>query len=920
MLDISPQRSSLNPLFVMLAIFIFYGCNWFDSKDSGNITAPNDKTTGAVEDSLILLRPGIAASVRLIDNGFLLTNDGDSLAFELEAFDSSGTQILVEEDNILWSSSSPDIVTIGAKSGIASGLAVGSSYIIYSYGGFVDSVQVMVATFKPEIVRVGSEKVIKGPAVLPGQDNSSPWVGTRFEVKLDSSVGIEALTNGRILVQNTTDPFAGKVVSVEGQSNIKRVTLEVVPITEIISELRINQDISLENAELNVSEEVQKHFNVRRGAQGEYILDAKTKEFPILTGALPKRMAGGPVGTRAVPGMNPFDCEVSPGLKFKDKNGNLTLASLPIRLEFGNTAISIKQKLSVPHSFTERGLEKLALKGRIDAEVKFTTKIAAPFDQKFGCSVEIGSFNVPLPGLLSFLVGIQVPFGVGFEVGGKLTLADISLEAKGKGFAEFEMGYYNPPKCDLVPNATGCGFDAKGEKDWQNELTMPKIPSSFSEVVDGIRFEPKASVFGYARIAVGNPMIRALRVEFFEYRAGASVVGNFASVRAQMRNTKYDSKYVLTLDNVAKLGPDIEKALSLLGIISWARFEIKSSDTLSRSPTAKVLSVDKKNYVPDDILTFNVTLDEKNIEFIPGFYNVSEVFVYRKEDTVKKIPHKLITSQVATPGQTKFTLQATAKDSGITDSAFYAFVKTKAWPPPILSEFELGVLNTKKLAGPGKIKIENWQPAGGISALSDNGTISETQDSSGVHHYKYFAKDDVNTNHVNKGYAELDGEYRFELFNDSLNEESVLAIELKGRAKAVSQGKPEKFPGIPWSEYSQIRTRQSSTSNISLQVDEKVQCRVEPVLGFIKNIKFAKTYADIDWTPIINNVGAMIDWHPNGKDEPYTLYPRQEFDLDKGKHKLKIWMESQTVANWASTESRNYHVLLEIRCNSLFMN
>lgn len=49
--------------------------------------------------------------------------------------------------------------------------------------------------------------------------------------------------------------------------------------------------------------------------------------------------------------------------------------------------------------------------------------------------MEIGQINVPTGGPLGFLIGMQVSYGVGAEIGGKLKLADAGIELKGSAAA-----------------------------------------------------------------------------------------------------------------------------------------------------------------------------------------------------------------------------------------------------------------------------------------------------------------------------------------------------------------------------------------------------------------------------------------------------------------------------------------------------
>jgi len=133
------------------------------------------------------------------------------------------------------------------------------------------------------------------------------------------------------------------------------------------------------------------------------------------------------------------------------------------------------------------GLESFVVYATPTFNLDLGLSVTAALEGKLTCEQELGSIPVPVGGLLSFLVSGQVPVGYGIELGGKLTVADVSLGFQNISSATAEIGINCPDgtDCQLVKT-----LDIKNESKF--DLTPPLV-------LNNAKLEPTLHGYGYLK-------------------------------------------------------------------------------------------------------------------------------------------------------------------------------------------------------------------------------------------------------------------------------------------------------------------------------------------------------------------------------------------------------------------------------------
>ncbi len=328
-----------------------------------------------------------------------------------------------------------------------------------------------------------------------------------------------------------------------------------------------------------------------------------------------------------------------------------------------------------------------------DLGVEFSTKlnVAVQLDSKVTCKLQLFQKNLPLPGPIGFLLGVQIPFGVGGEIGGKITVADTGYELKAKLAAHVEGA--------LVCNLGSCGSLEGGVQRQTDPITGKKVDYvtwdakinllGTDTLTANLRFEPSVSGFDYMEIKFGNPLFSNLQLSMVEARLGPTQQASLALVDSQIVSPDYKSDYKLTYDLKLSLGNDINKAMKLFkkGALPFSVPSFSIGTDVSASPTSLAVTSDVSTFTTGDAVNFTVKLDPVSVNYLHFFYNVDEVIIYRRTSngTLDRIA-----SATAADGQTDFTIPWTADSAG-SASNLYAFVKTRlSLLPNALAELELG--------------------------------------------------------------------------------------------------------------------------------------------------------------------------------------------------------------------------------------
>ncbi len=231
-------------------------------------------------------------------------------------------------------------------------------------------------------------------------------------------------------------PVGGRVVSVTttGEGN-SLVTLEMIPINEMFTSLKIDQTYKLTNDDIEISDSIASFYSMEKNEDGSYKFTQKpnisTKSSYGNNGFSPPLLSGTPTGTVANP-FHPLEC-------------NSTLPTIPLTLNVLPLSdnMTLDLNLIIQYDSDNEGLQKLALAGLLQTVLQLNPTLDIAFEGKIECTLELVTVTIPVGGPLALILGAQVPFGIGFEIGGKITLAQVGAEVKVESKVTAEIAFKN---------------------------------------------------------------------------------------------------------------------------------------------------------------------------------------------------------------------------------------------------------------------------------------------------------------------------------------------------------------------------------------------------------------------------------------------------------------------------------------------
>jgi len=643
--------------------------------------------------------PPAAAVVRveIVQSAALLTQAGGSKQLDAAAYDAQGRVI---DTPIAWRSNTPAQISVDAAGKITAQVASGSSQITAEAGGVASAPLLAVAAaLPPGAVALNDAQIIGDPEAT--DPTATPSFANTYRVVL---TGMAAPAVGQLLINTESKPVGGRVVAVQSEGGQSTVTLQLVSLREMLPALSIRQTLDLSRAPLTVDAQVAAAYDVQRSGD--------TWRFTPRLGApgAARKAAHGrsqAVPQAANPGVGPFaSCE-----------STLTgLNALPIRLN-QPPVFSLTQSLALDLAITAGGLERLVARGSVGVAYDGTLEVAVAFEGNISCEQEVATIRLPVGGVFSLAVGGLVPIKVGFEAGGKLTLASAKLGLKAEASTEAQLGIACPggQNCEFVRSLAGTA-DAKFE------FELPAVTGN-------VRFEPEVAAFGKLELAIGSPFLRAIRFNAFEASMGPKVAGSFAPHAEQIANAQYKSSYGVTFESSAGLGSNLEGALEMLGVDRIDALALSGSAELARTPQGTVTS-DRLTFAAREQVNFRVTLDPATLDFYPliGPYNVREVVLIRtpRGSTVAREVGRL----TAAARQSQFDFAHTAEEAG-SAAEFTAFVVTKLLPLDVFAlevgratAYELGLRMPATIASQGSasatVTLTHTDEQGNAVAMADH--------------------------------------------------------------------------------------------------------------------------------------------------------------------------------------------------------
>jgi len=660
---------------MILSLTLLSACGGGDGGGDMTSTEPADTTVARID---------------IARNAVLLTEPGQSTVLSAQAYNAADEPV---DAVFTWSASNPNNVAVVMDTGEITSGVPGSSVITASVGGVISNPVVTVhAAPVAGAILVDDVQVISEPVAIDHAATAS--VGAQFVVTLS---GITQPAPGAILIGSETIPLAGRVVSsqpvVGSATDTFEVTLEIVPINEVFDNFVFKEVIDLSKVKMVPSPDAAQYYSMSRGSDGSYIFDLKPDAIDPATGefAKPKvarvskaqtvRPLSIVTGTVANPTF-PFVCKRS-GPSFNANNGNQIFSISPV----GSITINPDPDPIFEYDENIGGLQKIGLNTTVTFKSEFKITISAALEGKIDCKLELLQPNIPLPGPVGFLLGIQLPIGAGIELAGKVTLADVSLTIK----AEAEA---------MLSGALVCPLGVCGNLQTSAETTGSLNPDiNFPPGFDGniladLRFEPSLTGYGFLDLKFGPVLFPAAQVTLVENKVGLAHKANLSFVKTQIANTDYSSDYKLEINASTALGSEITNAINLLGVTPFTAPKFEIAIPLTTSPTAASIIADVDEYQSGDIVQFDIALNADTINYFPLFYNVDEILIYRRiTDVIFGDTITQVASVSASSGQTDFTTTWTADSDGSVSDNFFAFVDTTLMPIPYLGELELGKVN-----------------------------------------------------------------------------------------------------------------------------------------------------------------------------------------------------------------------------------
>lgn len=601
------------------------------------------------------------ATVEIQQTGLVLTESGATRQLSAVAYDAQGNPL---DASFSWTSTTPADIDVDGSGKVTAKKANGASQIVAEANGVKSAPLLVVVTLFPANAIPLTDAQIVGDPVETDPQAEPSFLNT-YKVVL---TGVSGLTGGELLINTESKPVGGRVVNVETAGGQTTVTLRLVSLREMFPDLNINETIDLSRAPVEINPELAASYDFQRSGN-TFTFTPKPAAAPLQAAALAGAASGAvpvpaatPVGTHALP---PFtECETS-------------LPELPITLgapPLFSVSITPTIDLVITRS---NGFEHLIVAA--EPEIRFSggVNVIAEFEGKLECKVEIFTFRIPVGGVFSMFVSGLVPVGVGMEVGGKVTVASVTLGSDVVANTKVEVGV----NC---PNGTNCEFvrSGSGSVEFKPVWSAPSLAN--------LRFEPSLAAFGYVEADIGNPFLRKLRFEAFEAKLGGTLAGSFAPQTTQILDTSYKSDYKVSFELSASAGPDLGEVAKLLGLSSIAALKLTVSSDIAKSPAAaaaNAVTADRADFVSGDQVNFHVKLDPGTVSFLPvvGPYNVKEVVLVRKSGT---LPPAEVARVSVTAGQTEFDIPFTAPDSGNVDQ-FTAFTITTLLPFDVFS-LEIG--------------------------------------------------------------------------------------------------------------------------------------------------------------------------------------------------------------------------------------
>ena len=555
--------------------------------------------------------------------GALLAGLGATRSLTAQLFDAAGTPV---SGSVVWSSSDPAIVTVDTNGTLRAVAAVGTARITAAVGA-LQSTAALVTIAQPTAGArlLADSEIVSGPTPLNAA--AEPAAGNAYEVVLR---GVPALAVGTIVIASEAANVAGRVLSAQSEGADQRVQLVSVPPNQLFTAFDFRDSVDLAQGPFEIPADLAASYDVTQ--TGSTFVFTPKRVTPSSSGRMHRSAA---TGTRALPPLPPFkECEATAGFG----------SGLPLPLA-----------LSAPPSFqvtldgavvrtADASGTKIVVTGRPLFKFTSVLQITSAFEAKLGCKLTLVKRKFRAPGWAGLFFGGDVEFGVGFEVGGKVTLASATVG----GTAELTPTLTATLDC---PVNTNCGLtgNVTAVTDVKPVFTTPSI--------EQLSVEPGVSLFAFLALEVGNADLEQLQFKAIEIKAGVDLTAKLTPEVLQIANADPilgRSQYSLAFKGDIGPGIKLGEFLTFAGLSQVVPLKLGFEVPLGASPTAASVVADQASYLPGQRATVTVKLAQASVRFPSGLvYNVKTVQLRRSTGLIST---ELLAEQIAADGQTDFVL------------------------------------------------------------------------------------------------------------------------------------------------------------------------------------------------------------------------------------------------------------------------
>ena len=619
------------------------------------------------------------AEVRITPSTAMLTELGETLQMSAQAFDAEGNEIEVE---FSWRSSHPDELAVD-DNGLVTAMTVGSGEIWAETEGTrrSNSAVLMSATPVPGAHTVNDDQLV---GLIEVVDPAAPFgMGFQFRMTLR---GMDPPAVGEIVVGTGEAPIGGRVVAVETVGADVMVTLEMIPLPEMFDEIAFDEQISMANATTVINEEASEFYDMEEDASGRLVFTLKeefqgtsvTSEGPT-NAAVSALQASTTTCESGEFKILSFCCKVEAGAP-------LTLNLAPT-VAFTTPSLGLIRRLNPDGSF-----QTIELRGEGKVEFKQSVVMNAQVEGKASCSAVLAEKKFPAPSYLGLLLGASAPLGIGFEVGGKVPIAEFGFELIANAGANVALGYRCPTSdCEVVNE-----FKPKGDMHFVPKSRLATSTIRMETTLAGFLFV--ALKLGVSGSYVGQFLavvdIAIEDLEVVSYKAGPTFKGMHAGVKDQVLDSSYKSSHVVSLDFVLEFLQQLMFFENRFAINLPFVPKVTTTFPLATGPAAVSAKADVASFEQRDVVRFEVKLKPDTVNFAPFVYNVEAVHIYRKPAGLTQATPagelELVASDTPTSdgqlkfgsvaeGELDFSLSWTATEAGTVEGNFFAFVDTGAF-------------------------------------------------------------------------------------------------------------------------------------------------------------------------------------------------------------------------------------------------